>query len=248
MGSFLENWRFWPFQSRWTKFDIRFIWRKLLKELEFPLKFPRFDSSFNSITMAAVSSMHEILAMSKKSIFYAPRHTSTRNKTIRMQIGVAEGSIWTHSRGLKKWEQKWALWKFNAWWCSSKSSSSSFDDQTKSWRKNRASFQNDWFSLDSMFWHIRGKLLERLLQRFKRFFFNYFFYFPEESELSGEFFSRRSGFALASCVSTKSRTLVSSPKHCWIFSEWVRLNLLDFEVLSLEENWKILFIYLFLFT
>ena len=56
--------------------------------------------------------------------------------------------------------------------------------------------------------------LERLLQRFKRFFFNYFFYFPEESELSGEFFSRRSGFALASCVSTKSRTLVSSPKHC----------------------------------
>ena len=176
------------------------------------------DSILNSITMAAVSSMHEILAMSKKSIFYAPRHTSTRNKTIRMQIGVAEGSIWTHSRGLKKWEQKWALWKFNAWWCSSKSSSS-FDDQTKCWRKKSCFFSNDWFSQDLMFWHIRGKLLERLLQRFKRFFFNYFFYFPEESELSGEFFSRRSGFALASCVSTKSRTLVLSPKHCWIFSE-----------------------------
>ena len=198
----------------WTSIDLRDIFPR---SSNFLTNFT--DSSFNSITMAAVSSMHEILAMSKKSIFYAPRHTSTRNKTIRMQIGVAEGSIWTHSRGLKKWEQKWALWKFNAWWCSSKSSSSSFDDQTKSWRKNRASFQNDWFSLDSMFWHIRGKLLERLLQRFKRFFFNYFFYFPEESELSGEFFSRRSGFALASCVSTKSRTLVSSPGYCWNFSE-----------------------------
>ena len=210
----LFHWRFWPYQSQkgqsssvdWFDRSSNFYTNST-------------DSSFNSITMAAVSSMHEILAMSKKSIFYAPRHTSTRNKTIRMQIGVAEGSIWTHSRGLKKWEQKWALWKFNAWWCSSKSSSSSFDDQTKSWRKNRASFQNDWFSLDSMFWHIRGKLLERLLQRFKRFFFNYFFYFPEESELSGEFFSRRSGFALASCVSTKSRTLVSSPGYCWNFSE-----------------------------
>ena len=32
------------------------------------------------------SSMHEILAMSKKSIFYASSHEKTRNKTICMQI------------------------------------------------------------------------------------------------------------------------------------------------------------------
>ena len=32
------------------------------------------------------SCMHEILAMSKKSIFYASSHEKTRNKTIRMQI------------------------------------------------------------------------------------------------------------------------------------------------------------------
>lgn len=47
--------------------------------------------------------MHEILAMSKKSIFYAPRHTSTRNKTIRMQIGeAAKDQFGPIEEGLKK--------------------------------------------------------------------------------------------------------------------------------------------------
>ena len=53
--------------------------------------------------------MHEILAMSKKSIFYASSDVKTRNKTIRMQIiSVSseplrskkikpKGSIWGHS-------------------------------------------------------------------------------------------------------------------------------------------------------
>ena len=49
------------------------------------------------------SCMHEILAMSKKSIFYASSHEKTRNKTIRMQIGeAAKDQFGPIEEGLKK--------------------------------------------------------------------------------------------------------------------------------------------------